>query len=182
LKNTCLLIIFLLVSSFSYGQTSTETEAANLFFPRNISNKFINETEANKILNQIATDFSKKAPSNIRIKIIAYAADTPNEFDAWVLSKERAEFIQNELVILGIDKKNIEITGSGPTNKWGNNEYEEERQPNRRATIIFVERTSASTVASTSASTATSTAADNNNTGITNIEKHVFRSIENFTL
>jgi len=136
-KVSFLLIILLFVSALSYSQT--ETEAANLFFPRNVSNKFVNEAEANKTLSQIAAEFLKNVSSGKSIKINAYAADTPNDFDPWTLSEERAAFVQNALVELGIDKKYIEAIGKGATSVWGNNEYEEERQPNRRATIIVVD-------------------------------------------
>ena len=128
-----ILFIFLVFPAFS-----EQTEVAFFLFMPNSSNRFVNEAQARRQLDDIARNLLSRDLSQGQIHVGGYAADARNEIDPVELSRNRALFVIQELQRRGVPAFLFsDPVANGAVNIWGDNINETRRSQNRRVRILL---------------------------------------------
>jgi len=122
-----------IIEHIEYEQKNDEELGYFLFMP-NQSDKFYNETEANNQLINIANLLLEKNLSENQILVYGHTAVAQNNIDPYQLSLDRALFIINNLVKLGVPFEWFSQPKAKGTGFWGDDSSE---HLNRRVRIII---------------------------------------------
>ena len=138
MKKFSLVVFFLIFSApVIFGQTGNHEEIDYLLFLPNSGDAFANEIQAGIQLDNIASHIKKLNLAPGQIIVYGYTAFSMIDIDALDLSRQRADFIINELQKRGISRNLFaNPVGHGSVDLWGNNIAEEDKIPNRRARIL----------------------------------------------
>ena len=139
MKKTGLFLILLVCFLFQvHAEAGEQEEIDFLLFLPNSSDQFANENRAIAQLNNLAKILSGRTLHLGQIIIYGYAADAVNDIDPVNLSRNRANFVMNELQRRGIQRDLFsEPKGYGAVDIWGQNINEESRVPNRRVRVLL---------------------------------------------
>jgi outer membrane protein OmpA-like peptidoglycan-associated protein len=92
-------------------------------------------TQGSKKRLQDIGEYLKHSPKMSKIEIDAYADSYGGRWPNMELSKKRANKVANFLSALGIDKKQVKVTGHGEKRHVASNKTELGRQTNRRVVV-----------------------------------------------
>jgi hypothetical protein len=139
MKKLCLLSVFISLFCFSAFCNSDEQEEVDfLLFLPDSSNKFANEEQAMRQLDNLAEYLKGRDLMPGKIHVYGYSAAFANDIDATDISRDRAYFVINELQIRGVSGDLFsEPIAYGEANLWGSNADEDARGPNRRVRILL---------------------------------------------
>lgn len=100
--------------------------------------KFDLRSDADSTLQVIAADASKG--KNAFIRITAHTDAIGSSESNIELSKKRADMVRDRLIVLGVKSEKVEIKDLGETKPVADNDSDEGRQQNRRATVEIYRR------------------------------------------
>ncbi|HIW35547.1 MAG TPA: OmpA family protein [Candidatus Treponema faecavium] len=134
MKNTGIILLLLCVCSAAIGQE--QDEYGFLLFELN-DTAFVRPDLAAEQLDGLAQTLSDLDLHDGQIHVVGYAAKVDNHINEWVLSRERAQKVIDELVQRNIPARYFApAEGLGSTYRWGNNLSEQERRRNRRVIVL----------------------------------------------
>lgn len=125
----------------SYDNMGTNNIHADLVQPYSV---FFSPDEKGYALGGILKNYLDRAETFLshhpekKLLVIGYTDNIGGIEENRLLSEKRASFIKNELSLLGIDADRIETLGRGMMDPLGDNESEEGRSKNRRASIHII--------------------------------------------
>ena len=139
MKKLLLVLVFIsLVGLLAFGDDGEREEIDFLLFLPNSANLFVNEVAAMIQLDRTANYLMSRNLSPGKISVYGYAAAAANDIEPVNLSRDRAQYVINELKKRGVEGDLFaEPVACGPVDLWGGNTDEENRKGNRRARILW---------------------------------------------
>ena len=136
-KQRFILVFFIFLGFFAFGETGQQEEIDYLLFLPNSSNSFVNDDRAIIQLDYLANYLIERKLTSGQVFVYGYAATAVNDIEPLSLTRDRALFVINELQKRGVPNEVFaDPVGYGEVDLWGGNTSEEERSPNRRVRIL----------------------------------------------